>query len=383
MKVTINDIAKAANVAKSTVSKVLNDAPSISEATKAKVRAVMREMNYEPSSLATRLAKQKGYNVGLVIDLSRKSDFLNASFYDIIGGVESVIGPLDYELTIGNIEHVGRERFVSRFVLGRKVDGLIMDNSILTLELARELNELNFPYISIGEIPGVAPLCWVDINNRRGAAMLASHLFARGYRNPAFIGGERGDPMFEARVAGFRDALAAAKSARDWANEPGFKPQERAAAAGALREQEIKAAARQKEKAAEAGPFMASGTVLPGYANEANGRRLMRELLALPSVPDAIICMSNLVAFGALEELREQGVSIPDEMGVATFDNRPLAPFTTPPLTCLDMDTFALGAAAGEMLMAQINGLETAPSGRRRWVEPELVVRRSTEKKAT
>lgn len=154
MKVTINDIAKAANVAKSTVSKVLNDAPSISEATKAKVRAVMREMNYEPSSLATRLAKQKGYNVGLVIDLSRKSDFLNASFYDIIGGVESVIGPLDYELTIGNIEHVGRERFVSRFVLGRKVDGLIMDNSILTLELARELNELNFPYISIGEIPG-------------------------------------------------------------------------------------------------------------------------------------------------------------------------------------------------------------------------------------
>ncbi|MGZ7444770.1 LacI family DNA-binding transcriptional regulator [Paenibacillus sp. TH7-28] len=351
MKITINDIAKAANVAKSTVSKVLNDAPSISEATKEKVRAVMREMNYEPSSLATRLAKQKGYNVGLVIDLTRKSDFLNASFYDIIGGVESVIGPLDYELTISNIEHVGRERFVSRFVLGRKVDGLIMDNSILTPELAGELNGLKFPYVSIGEIPGMAPLCWVDINNRRGAAMLTSHLFARGYRNPAFIGGERGDPMFEARVAGYREVLVA----------EGIRG----------------------GKEAEAGPPVPSGIVLPGYANEANGRRLVRELLALPSVPDAIICMSNLVAFGALEELRGRGVSIPDEMGVATFDNRPLAPFTTPPLTCLDMDTFALGAAAGEMLMAQINESEAALSGRRRWVEPKLVVRRSTEKETT
>lgn len=332
MKVTINDIARAANVAKSTVSKVLNDSPTISEATKEKVRAIMLEMNYEPSSFATRLAKQKCYNIGLIIDLSRKSDFLNYSFYDIIGGVESVIGPLDYELTICNIEHIGRDRFVSRFVLGRKVDGIILDNSILTPMLAQELNERSFPYIVIGELPGVRPLRWVDIDNRSGAAILTQHLLAQGYRNPAFIGGEECDPLFGARVAGFRDAL----------------------------------------------PHTLSPPVLPGYSNEANGRRLACELLSLSQAPDSIVCMSNLVAFGALQELGERGISIPENIGIATFDNRPLAPYTTPPLTCLDMDTFALGAAAGDMLMAQINEPNAIQAGEHRWVEPKLVVRQST-----
>lgn len=336
MKVTINDIARAANVAKSTVSKVLNDAPTISEATKAKVRAIMQEMNYEPSSLATQLARQKGYNIALIIDLSRTGDFLNASFYDIIGGVESVIGPRGYELTISNMQHIGRERFVSRFAIGRKADGLIMDNSILTPELARELNERNFPYIVIGEYPGVPANQCVDIDNARGSVMLVEHLLAQGYQSPAFVGGESGEPLYETRLEGFRQSL---DSVRD-------------------------------------------EFIRPGYANEANGRRLTRELLKETERPDAIVCMSNLVAYGVLQELQEQGIAVPEEMGIATFDNIPLAPYTTPPLTCVDMDTFALGAAAGNMLMARLEESAVEEVQAPSWVKPRLVARRSTERQA-
>lgn len=105
MKVTIKDIAQAAGVAKSTVSKVMNDSPKISEETKTRVRDIIKQMNYTPSSIATGLARQSSNTVAILIDMSKESEFLNQFFYNIIGGVESVIGPLKYELTIANIQH--------------------------------------------------------------------------------------------------------------------------------------------------------------------------------------------------------------------------------------------------------------------------------------
>ncbi|WP_232313122.1 LacI family DNA-binding transcriptional regulator [Paenibacillus sp. P22] len=124
MRVTIQDIANAANVAKSTVSKVMSDSPRISDATKQRIRAIMREMNYTPSSLATQLARQSSFNIGMLVDMTQREDFLNAFFYNIIGGVESVIGPLSYELTISNVQyHQNGPSYMERLVRSRRVDG--------------------------------------------------------------------------------------------------------------------------------------------------------------------------------------------------------------------------------------------------------------------
>lgn len=335
-KVTINDIAKAAQVAKSTVSKVLNDAPTIPEATKQKIRAIMAQMNYIPSSSAVTLAKQSSFNIGLLVDLSRKHDFLNQSFYNIIGGVETVVGMLDYELTIGNAGAGSGNSFMKRLVLNKKVDGLIMDNSILTEPIAEQLNELHFPFVSIGGLAGDDSVSWVDIDNTLGAEMIVEHLALQGYSRIAFVGGAANEPIFTNRYTGFAKALR------------------------------------------KFGKPVDEEYVKNGPADEAQGYRLTKELLALDNPPDAVVCMSNFAAFGALKAIRERGLSIPSEIGIVTFDDYPLAPYTTPPLTSLHIDTFELGVTAGTMLKQRI--ADPRQPVEVRLIEPALIVRESSRK---
>ncbi|WP_049868707.1 LacI family DNA-binding transcriptional regulator [Paenibacillus sp. D9] len=191
MRVTIQDIANAANVAKSTVSKVMSDSPRISDATKQRIRAIMREMNYTPSSLATQLARQSSFNIGMLVDMTQREDFLNAFFYNIIGGVESVIGPLSYELTISNVQyHQNGPSYMERLVRSRRVDGLIASSELLTADNTAEMMDLEFPLVSIGE--NGSNVHWVDYDNRRGGYMLTEHLLLRGCSSVAFIGGHVG-----------------------------------------------------------------------------------------------------------------------------------------------------------------------------------------------
>lgn len=333
MKVTIKDIAQAAGVAKSTVSKVMNDSPKISEETKARVRDIIKQMNYTPSSIATGLARQSSNTVAILIDMSKESEFLNQFFYNIIGGVESVIGPLKYELTIANIQHDQAEgHFLHRLVLNKRVDGIIANTSVLTPELCAELNRLEFPYISIGEIN--PPGTWVDCDNELGGTVLTGHLLEQGYSSVAFIGGEQNEPLFLRRIAGYRATLR------------------------------------------QAGLPVRSERIINGTASEEDGYDAAMQLLQSADPPDAIVCMSNFSAFGVLQAARELNVQIPAQLGIATFDEYPLSPYTTPPLTSLNMDTFQLGVSAGRLLMDKLGSPVATVSGQ--LLEPVLIPRLSS-----
>ncbi|MFD2670872.1 LacI family DNA-binding transcriptional regulator [Marinicrinis sediminis] len=336
MKVTINDIAKAAGVSKSTVSKVMNDSPTISEATKRKVREIMKQMNYTPSSIATQLARQSSFNIGLVVDMSRQNDFLNHDFYNIMGGLESVIASHHYELTICNIGNLETSDFFARYIYNKRVDGIVLDNSILTQEMASELLELSFPFVSLGELDGRDDIFSVDLDNRTGGSMLTQHLIDQGYKRIAFLGGERADRIFQNRIKGYKKTFA----------EHQLPVQEK--------------------------------WIRTGFSNEENGRAFIRHLLEQDERPDAFICMNNNVAFGALQTIVAAGIKVPEEMGIATFDNYPLAPYTTPPLTCLNTDTFQLGIDAGQMLMSQLHQQKSVAAPHQSFISPVLIEREST-----
>lgn len=338
MKVTIKDIAKAAGVAKSTVSKVMNDSPKISEETKSRVREIIKQMNYTPSSIATGLARQSSNTIAILIDMSKESEFLNQFFYNIIGGVESVIGPLKYELTIANIQHDHAEgHFLHRLVLNKRVDGIIANTSVLTPELCAELNRLEFPYISIGEIE--APGIWVDCDNELGGYMLTRHLLEQGYPSAAFIGGQKDEPLFLRRAAGYKRALG------------------------------------------EAGIAVRSDWIINGRAVEEDGYAAAKLLLQGREAPGSIVCMSNFSAYGVLQAARELKIAVPSQLGVATFDEYPLSPYTSPPLTSLDMDTFQLGARAGRLLMDKLDNTPADESGL--LLEPELIPRLSSRRSSS
>ncbi|QUL54101.1 LacI family DNA-binding transcriptional regulator [Paenibacillus tritici] len=335
MKVTIKDIAQAAGVAKSTVSKVMNDSPKISEETKSRVREIIKQMNYTPSSIATGLARQSSNTIAILIDMSKESEFLNQFFYNIIGGVESVIGPLKYELTIANIQHDHAEgHFLHRLVLNKRVDGIIANTSVLTPDSCAELNRLQFPYISIGEI--AAPGVWVDCDNELGGFMLTRHLLEQGYPSVAFIGGQKDEPLFLRRAAGYKRALG------------------------------------------QAGIAVRGDWIINGRAVEEDGYQAALQLLQSAEPPGSIVCMSNFSAYGVLQAARELQLPIPSGLGIATFDEYPLSPYTTPPLTSLDMDTFQLGVSAGRLLMDKLNNKAAAVSGQ--LLEPELIPRLSSRR---
>lgn len=333
MKVTISDIAKAANVAKSTVSKVLNDSPKISQETKEKVREIMKQMNYTPSSMATGLARQSSYTIGLLVDMSKESEFLNQFFYNIIGGIESVIAPLKYELTLSNVQHSSPEgHFLNRLVHSKRVDGIIANNSVLTAELSEELNRLEFPYISIGEIK--ANGSWVDFDNEAGGRLLTEHLIAQGYSKIAFIGGQQQEKIYTHRLRGYLQAMEKAQL-----------------------------------------PIHPPWIVNCG-ADEHDSYQAALELLKDEERPDSVVCMNSYTAFGVLQATKSLGIPVPSQLGIAAFDDYPLSRYTTPPLTSLNIDTFKLGVISGELLMEHIHG-KNMPS-KHLLLEPELNAREST-----
>ncbi|WP_340004977.1 LacI family DNA-binding transcriptional regulator [Paenibacillus sp. FSL K6-0276] len=333
MKVTISDIAKAANVAKSTVSKVLNDSPKISQDTKQKVREIMKQMNYTPSSIATGLARQSSCNIGLLVDMSKESEFLNQFFYNIIGGVESVIAPLKYELTISNVQHSSPEgHFLNRLVFSKRVDGIIANNSVLTEELSEELNQLKFPYISIGEI--IAPGSWVDFDNEAGGSMLTEHLVEQSYSKIAFIGGQQQEKIYTHRLGGYLSAL-----------------------------QQTDLTVHQQ-------------WIINCKADEHDSYHAALELLQREERPDSVVCMNSYVAFGVLQAAKTLGLDVPSQLGIAAFDEYPLSRYTTPPLTSLNIDTFKLGVSSGQLLMERIRGNDMPH--KHLLMEPELIPRQST-----
>ncbi|MFX3633568.1 MAG: LacI family DNA-binding transcriptional regulator [Candidatus Pristimantibacillus sp.] len=335
MKVTIQDIAEAANVAKSTVSKVINNSPRISTETRQRVLEIMKQMNYIPSSIATRLAKQSSFNIGLLIDMSKESEFMNHFFYNIIAGIESVLGTMNYELTISNVQSSAPgAKVLERLVLNKRVDGLIMNNSVLTEEMAHQLNELRFPYISLGEF--MPPVSWVDFDNELGGQMLTEHLLESGYSNIAFVGGELEEKLFTNRHNGYKRALL------------------------------------------KAGMTTSSEWILRGPAIETEGYQLGKRLLQHNNRPDAIVCMSNYTALGVLKAAQELNIHVPKQLGIVAFDDYPLSPFTTPPLTCLNIDTFELGVAAGHLLMDRIQ-FPSVPY-KNSLLVPKLIVRDSSQR---
>jgi len=293
----------------------------------------MKEMNYTPSSIATRLAKRSSHNIGLLIDMTKESEYMNPFFYNIMVGIESVIGPLSYELTIANVEPIVPDRnVIDRLVHSGRIDGLIANNVILNDQMAATLRDLGFPFVSMGEYGDGIP--WVDFDNEAGGSMLTDHLLSQGCEDIAFLGGEPGEKLFTKRHAGYEKALLAAG---------------------------------QKTNASR---------TFSGIADEQLGYCTALELLRSDNPPDAVICMNNYVAFGALKAAQEVGAAIPGLFSIATFDDYPFSPHTTPPLTSLFIQTFELGAAAGRMLTDILRHPEETPAPL--LLQPELIVRAST-----
>lgn len=309
MGVTIKDVARAAGTSVSTVSKVINGHYSISEATAERVRAVIREMNYYPSSSAQSFARGATKTVALLTAMAPGTAFQNPHMFEIVAGMEEALRAKGYQMILRGVDATTAYEAAEEIISRRSADALAVHVSVLTHPLSALLTKLGFPHIVLGVPNFDSQVCWIDNNNIYSGTIAAAYLLAQGYQKLAFIGGQYYDLGSTFRLQGVKQGLESAGGQLD------------------------------------------DKYVWLGESTRADGFRLTKKLLEEKTLPDAVICANNYIAMGCVAAIQESGLRVPEDMGVMAFDDYPLSQFIDPPLTVVDINVRDMGNQAGKFLV--------------------------------
>lgn len=292
-RVTLADVARAAGVDVSLVSRVLRGHDvKVLEETKQRIHDHARELGYRPNAIARSLRSRKAGAFGLVIP-----NFSNPVYAQIIAGAESAAARLGSVMMTSSGEGWDRKDWYEALDSGR-VDGLLVAGGS-----AVDLAGLRVPYLLVNRsVPGIGRHLVLD--DERAAAEAARHLLGLGHRHLAFVGGPVDADTAARRWTGFRDAVGAV---------PG-----------------------------------ASARALPGDYTSAGGRAAVG---ALAGTPVTGIVAANLPSgIGALEGLRDAGVQVPSQASVVAVHDAEIAEYVLPRLTTVRMPLLELGARGIELL---------------------------------
>ena len=314
-RVTLAEVAAAAQVSTMTVSRVLNDQPGVAPETRARVARVIAESGFVRNRAARALKRRHTGVVDLVVP---KLD--SAHILEIMRGVEDTLAPTPFRLAVSatHCEERGERQWLAKVADGG-TDGAIL---VLARGQSAQLDELRrrrIPFVVVdhrGELAADTPS--VGATNWSGAHQATDYLLSLGHRRIAFIGGPLSFGCSRERQSGYRAALDAAQVPADPA------------------------------------------LILPGDFHQEAGYAAARALLALPAPPTALFAGNDMQALGVYAALRERGLSAPDDMSVVGFDDIPFAALAGPPLTTVRQPLAEMGRVAAGMLLTLIDGAPLA-----------------------
>ncbi|MGW1410464.1 LacI family DNA-binding transcriptional regulator [Streptomyces atratus] len=324
---SIKDVAAQAGVSVATVSRVLNSHPSVSPDARTRVLAAVDALGYRPNAVARSLRTDQTRTLGLVI-----SDVLNPYFTELARFVEEEARALGYSVIIGNAdERPELQDHHVRTLLDRRIDGLLVSPADGDSPLMADVARAGTPMVFVDRwMPGVdVPVVRAD--GRLAIRDLVAHLHALGRRRLAIIAGPAATTTGNERVEAFREALRAYELT------------------------------------------LPDAYIGQGDFQADSGRRVTERFLALPEPPEVVFAADNLMALGALDAIRAAGLRVPQDIGLAAFDDIPWFVHTAPPITAIAQPTGELGRAAVRALVDIVEGRSpqsvTLPA--------RLVVRRS------
>lgn len=337
MGVTIEDVAKLAGVSKATVSRVLNNHPNIRPETYYKVKDAIETLGYYPNSIGRSFANQNTSTIGLIVDVDDSNSFGNPFFYQVQYGIEKALCAEGYYLLIVNQKEVSDpEESIAKLVFEKRVDGLILPESIVNSNLVAKIQEIKFPFVVIGSPAKSFDVSWVDVDNKSAGFLATEHLIENGFKKINFICGSLKDKFNEYRFYGYKEAL----------NKNSI--------------------------------FYDSKSIHYGISTKEEGKKITEKLFTQQDKPDALIFTSNLSAFGALEVIKDKNIKIPNEVGLVSFDNDPIAELTDPQLTTIDINVFDLGFQAARLLISQI--MDSTYSNQNYLLPVNLIVRGTSQR---
>ena len=329
--VTIKDVARLAGVSSMTVSRVINRSERVSPETRQRVEQAIAELGYVPSRLARGLIRQKTGTLALIVP-----DVANPFFTLIVRGAEDVARRAGYRVILCDTRaDLTIEREVIEEMIAHRVEGIaiapVSDDSRSHL---RRLARFRVPFVLIDRtVAGVE--CDVVLgDNAGGARRLVEHLISLGHRRIGFIVESDAVSTARDRHRGYIEALEAAGLPL----EPSL---------------------------------VVRSTVDPG-----GGFDGMRRLLELEDPPTAVFTVNNLVAVGAIEAVRANGLEVPEDVALVCFDDIEYASRLYPFLTVMAQPAETLGMLGTQLLLDRVEG--RAPAQSRVVVLPaQFIVRRS------
>jgi LacI family transcriptional regulator len=327
----LEEIAKLSGVSRSTVSRVINQDPNVSEITRERVMAVIKRVDFHPNAAARGLVAGRTRILGIVIPEHVASLFTDPYFPILIQGVAQVCNANDHFVMLWLADPEYERRTIRQIMHSGLIDGVIVSSMLMDDPVVHALMDGNRPFVTVGRYPAYPNSNYVDVDNVAGAREGVLHLLRLGRRRIATITGPQNMIAGIHRLEGYMGAL----------RERGFKPVPELNVAGDFTEE--------------------------------SGRVGMQRLL--PHKPDAVFAASDVMALGALRAIQEAGLHVPEDIALVSFDDMPFAARTNPPLTTVRQPVHRLGSVAAETLIELI---EEPDSGPRHIVLPtELVIRSS------
>lgn len=334
---TMQDIADAAGVSQSTVSRVLTGAPNaipINPATRERILETARQMHYRPNPLARGLRGARTMLLGVIV-----REITDPFFAGAIDAISTEANGRGYNVVLGHAHSRTDEAIALRAVLEtRHCDAIMLvgDTSDQP-RLIDDLRDTNVPIVGLWQ--GTAPMRGISIvgvDNKSGIRDLMDHLLGLGHRRIAFVGGVFPEGRLIGDIGERRAAFL--------------------------------------ERAAADGLETPEGYVRDARNTLSGGAGALRELFALPEPPTAVIASTDLLAIGALHAACHLGIDVPGGVSVVGFDDLPMAEYTTPALTTVRMPIAEMAAAGVKAAIDE----EQDREAKLQILRPTIVIRESS-----
>jgi len=334
MQVKIKDVAKHAGVSVTTVSRVLNGEKYVKEDLKLKVNRAIEELGYAPSQIARSLVRKKTNLIGVIVP------DLTSSFYStILSSIEDTASANDYNLLVCNIsEDIDKELKYLNVFLEMRVAGIIIMHEKINEPIRNLIHKIPVPVIFSSVKPMDQQFVSVIVDDYKAAYDATKYLIGLGHETIGFIGGDMRDiTSGQNRYSGYRNAMT------------------------------------------DGGLKLVYEHIRFGDYKVQSGYDKMKELLGVSNPPTAVFAVSDDMAVGAMNCIRDQGMRVPDDISIVGFDGSQLTDLVRPALTSMEQPIHRMGRTTMEVLLKQIDG-QTLPEGDV-VLEHRLVERESSRKR--
>jgi DNA-binding LacI/PurR family transcriptional regulator len=310
--ITLKEVAEAVGVSTMTVSRVINNRPNVDIKTRQKILEAAGKMGYTPNNVAKSLVSSRTYNIGVVIP-----EISHSFFPEVVRGIEEATNNKNYQIFLTNTsDNFGKEQKAINALRSQRVDGILVSSSLTTDDFSfyKQIIKSGLPLVFFDRgVEDIGASC-IGVNDKTASRQITEHLISHNYMSIGYLSGPKRVSIGKERFDGYIEAMTKYNLAID------------------------------------------ERLIIENGFNEKCGYEAMNRLLALPKEirPRAVVAVNDPVAFGAMDAIREAGLSIPNDIAIVGFTDDIRAELVACPLTTVQQPAYEVGKKAASKLIRTI-----------------------------